>query len=242
MPFQKFSKQDILLFIGVFLLHALLFFLLISLHQDVPPIPPIVLQAELIPPPQSVKETPKEIPKPKEPPQKIKEKPPNPKVLSVAPEKAKPSNTKTNEPPKEITQQKSPEPVKEPTPSTAVATEEKSAPPANKVVTSSSNSDVGVEGGSIKLNQLKMVYKPDTNIFYPRISKDIGEQGVVGVIMYIDESGSVMKTEVIKSSGFNRLDRAAEQLCSRIRFRPYPDETNPSKVSAGISIKFELSH
>jgi protein TonB len=48
----------------------------------------------------------------------------------------------------------------------------------------------------VKLTQLKMLYKPDANVFYPRISKDIGEQGVVGVTLFIDEAGSVYKTQV----------------------------------------------
>ena len=87
-----------------------------------------------------------------------------------------------------------------------------------------------------------MVYRPNTEVFYPRLSKDIGEQGIVNVKMMIDETGSVKGVQVITSSGYERLDRAASDLASRIRFAPYKINGVPSRVSAGISIKFQLSH
>ena len=86
-----------------------------------------------------------------------------------------------------------------------------------------------------------MVYRPDTEIFYPRLSKDIGEQGIVDVQLFINELGEVKSVSIIRSSGFDRLDKAAAQLASRIRFKPYIVNGNASKVNAGIAIKFQLN-
>ena len=231
----KFLRDSVIL-LSIIAVHALLFIILELKDQQRPVLEKIeMLQAELIPSPSSPKPP---SPKKEEPP--TPEKPsPKPKVLSIAPEKAKPLSTPSPEPVKETPQKKAiAEAAPEPTASTQDA---KTAAPVSKASQSPSTNDVGVEGGSVKLSQLKMIYKPDTNVFYPRISKDIGEQGMVGVVLYIDESGSVSRTEVLRSSGFKRLDKAAEELCARIRFNPYLVDGNPTKVSAGISIKFEMN-
>jgi len=231
----KFLRDSVIL-LSIIAGHALLFIILELKDQQRPVLEKIeMLQAELIPSPSSPKPP---SPKKEEPP--TPEKPsPKPKVLSIAPEKAKPLSTPSPEPVKETPQKKAiAEAAPEPTASPQDA---KTAAPVSKAAQSPSTNEVGVEGGSVKLSQLKMIYKPDTNVFYPRISKDIGEQGMVGVVLYIDESGSVSRTEVLRSSGFKRLDKAAEELCARIRFNPYLVDGNPTKVSAGISIKFEMN-
>jgi protein TonB len=231
----KFFRDSVIL-LSIIAGHAFLFIILELKDQQRPVLEKIeMLQAELIPSPSSPKPL---SPKKEEPP--TPEKPsPKPKVLSIAPEKAKPLSTPSPEPVKETPQKKTiAETAPEPTASSQDA---KTAAPVSKATQSPSTNEVGVEGGSVKLSQLKMIYKPDTNVFYPRISKDIGEQGIVGVVLYIDESGTVSRTEVIRSSGFKRLDKAAEELCARIRFNPYLVDGNPTKVSAGISIKFEMN-
>ena len=86
-----------------------------------------------------------------------------------------------------------------------------------------------------------MIYRPETELFYPRLSKDIGEQGIVGVQLFINESGEVRSVSIVQSSGFDRLDKAAVQLASRIRFKPYLVNGVTSRVNAGISIKFQLT-
>jgi protein TonB len=226
----KFFRDSVIL-LSIIAGHALLFVILELKDQARPVLEKIeMLQAELIPSPSSPKKEEPQIPE--KPSQK-------PKVLSIAPEKAKPLSTPSPEPVKETPQKKT---IVEATPEPTTSTQDaKTAAPVSKASQSPSTNEVGVEGGSVKLSQLKMIYKPDTNVFYPRISKDIGEQGIVGVVLHIDETGSVSRTEVIRSSGFKRLDKAAEELCARIRFNPYLVDGNPTKVSAGISIKFEMN-
>lgn len=230
--------RDIATLLIVVLGHAALLITLQLFNKNSPVQEKIeMLQAELIPPSNVSKPLPpepkKETPKPPE------KSPPTPKLLAIAPEKSKPLSTLSTEPVKETPQKKA---ASEPMPeATASSQDAKIAAPISKVAQTQGNNDVGVEGGSIRLSQLKMMYKPDTNVFYPRISKDIGEQGTVGVVLYVDESGSVSRTQVVRSSGFKRLDKAAEELCSRIRFSPYLVDGNPTNVSAGISIKFEMN-
>ena len=86
-----------------------------------------------------------------------------------------------------------------------------------------------------------MIYRPETELFYPRLSKDIGEQGIVDVQLFINELGEVKSVNITRSSGYERLDKAAAQLASRVRFKPYLMNGVPSKVNAGISIKFQLN-
>jgi TonB family protein len=93
----------------------------------------------------------------------------------------------------------------------------------------------------VELNQLVMTYRPNTEVFYPRLSKDIGEQGIVGVQLFINENGEVRSVDVVKSSGFSRLDNAATQLASRIYFRPYLVNGVPSRVNTSISVEFQLN-
>lgn len=231
---MKLNRLEVIVLFGVIALHVL-FFLLGLIHSDdrTPP-PQTVLEATLIPPAP--------IPKPTPPAPEPEKKPPPkpPKLLSIAPEKKKSSSPVKEAPKAQETKQKE-APTPEKTDQSSSATETKTATPPSPSPSKPANTEIGVSGGSVALNQLVMVYKPDTEVFYPRISKDIGEQGVVGIIMQINESGNVYGTSVHRSSGYPRLDRAAAELASRIRFQPYLINGTPSKVSAGISIKFQLS-
>lgn len=50
---------------------------------------------------------------------------------------------------------------------------------------------------------------------YPRASRERGEQGVVGVLIRVSESGQVLSVEVISSSGHPALDEAARRTVER---------------------------
>ncbi len=55
---------------------------------------------------------------------------------------------------------------------------------------------------------------------YPAISKRLGEQGKVLLRVFIDEQGRPQKVEVKQSSGYDRLDRQAQDAVLRWRFVP----------------------
>jgi len=55
---------------------------------------------------------------------------------------------------------------------------------------------------------------------YPPLSRRLGEQGVVMLSVFVGTSGEVQKLELAKSSGFLRLDDAAQKTVTTWRFAP----------------------
>jgi len=230
------SVKDLLILTGVIALHVMLLFFSI-VHTSEPEMKdPPVLQAQLVSPPSPPPSPPaaKAPPPPSAPVRK-----PPPQLLTVAPAQ-KQSPAKSQEPSKEPPKPPAaaPSSVNE---APSAASESSKSEAASSSNNSKSSATTGIDSGPVELNQLIMVYRPDTEVFYPRLSKDIGEQGVVGVRLFINESGEVKTVTVVQSSGYERLDKAALQLASRIRFKPYLINGTPSRVNAGISIKFQLN-
>jgi protein TonB len=92
------------------------------------------------------------------------------------------------------------------------------------------------------IGKLVVVYQPDADPYYPSFSKRAGEQGEVVVRLIIDETGIVEEVALLRSSGFTRLDRAAEQIGKRYRFKPYSVNGNPARISTNLLIKFNLKN
>ena len=230
------SVKDLLILTGVIALHIMLLFFSI-LHTSEPEMKdPPVLQAQLVSPP-APPPAPPAAKAPPPPPAPVRK--PPPQLLTVAPAQ-KQSPAKAQEPSKEPPKPPAaaPSSVNE---APSAASESSKSEAASSSNNSKSSATTGIDAGPVELNQLIMVYRPDTEVFYPRLSKDIGEQGVVGVRLFINESGEVKTVTVVQSSGYERLDKAALQLASRIRFKPYLINGTPSRVNAGISIKFQLN-
>ena len=231
------SVKDLLILGGVITLHIMLLFFSVLHTSEPEKKDPNVLQAQLVSPP-SPPPAPPAAKAPPPPPQPVRK--PPPQLLTVAPAQ-KQSPAKAQEPNKETPKPPAvaPSPSVNETPSAASESTKSEAPSTSN--NSKSSAPTGIDAGPVELNQLIMVYRPDTEVFYPRLSKDIGEQGVVGVRLFINENGEVKSVTVVQSSGYERLDKAALQLASRIRFKPYLINGTPSRVNAGISIKFQLN-
>lgn len=75
---------------------------------------------------------------------------------------------------------------------------------------------------------------------YPRLSRRLGEAGLVVVRAYVDEAGLPRSVLLAQSSGFARLDEAALAGVQRARFRPYSENGVPTAGWARIPIPFEL--
>jgi protein TonB len=105
-------------------------------------------------------------------------------------------------------------------------------------------SSQGTSGTPIQtdIGKLIVVYQPDADPYYPSFSKRAGEQGEVVVRLIIDETGVVEEAVLLRSSGFARLDRAAEQIGRRYRFKPYSVNGNPARISTNLLIKFNLKN
>ena len=75
---------------------------------------------------------------------------------------------------------------------------------------------------------------------YPRLSRRLGEAGLVVVRVYVDEAGLPRSVQLAQSSGFARLDEAALAGVQRARFKPYSENGVPTAGWARIPIPFEL--
>lgn len=77
-------------------------------------------------------------------------------------------------------------------------------------------------------------------VVYPEIAKRAGVEGTVYVEAYVDESGNVTKTLVVKGIGAG-CDEAAKAAVSKTRFKPGKQRGKPVKVRMSIPIRFRLN-
>jgi protein TonB len=76
---------------------------------------------------------------------------------------------------------------------------------------------------------------------YPEESKTKGEQGVVMLLVGINEQGAVTSVSVRRSSGFPRLDSAAAEGVRSWRFRPARLAGFAVATTLDVPIHFSLS-
>jgi len=76
---------------------------------------------------------------------------------------------------------------------------------------------------------------------YPIGSRRTGEEGVVRVAVEIASSGEPMDVEIVQSSGYPRLDRAACVALMRARFAPAVRHGRPSTSMKTFEFVFELN-
>lgn len=77
-------------------------------------------------------------------------------------------------------------------------------------------------------------------IVYPEIAKRAGVEGKVYVLAYVNEEGTVIKTEIIKGIG-GGCDEAAEYAVKHTKFSPGKQRGKPTKVKVMVPIIFKLS-
>jgi len=78
-------------------------------------------------------------------------------------------------------------------------------------------------------------------VTYPSQSRRMGETGKTVVRLTTDETGRVVKTSVVTSSGSTRLDTAAVNAVQAMRCKPYMDNGRAVAVTAQQPINFELN-
>lgn len=59
---------------------------------------------------------------------------------------------------------------------------------------------------------------------YPRVSRELGEQGSALLRVLVDERGRPTEIQVVKSSGYPRLDQQAVQAMRNARFKPHVED------------------
>ena len=75
---------------------------------------------------------------------------------------------------------------------------------------------------------------------YPRASRRAGEAGTVVLRINIAASGAVTAAAVVVSSGFERLDAAAQKAVQQWRFTPGTVDGVPTAMPLQVPIRFEL--
>ncbi len=76
---------------------------------------------------------------------------------------------------------------------------------------------------------------------YPLLSTELGEQGLVLLRMHISAEGLVEAVEVLQTSGYPRLDRAARSAIAKWRFTPAVENGQPVELSQDLPVRFELN-
>jgi protein TonB len=77
-------------------------------------------------------------------------------------------------------------------------------------------------------------------VVYPEIAKRAGVEGTVYVEAFVDESGTVTRTQVVKGIGAG-CDEAAKSAVSKTKFKPGKQRGKPVKVRMSIPIRFRLN-
>ena len=77
---------------------------------------------------------------------------------------------------------------------------------------------------------------------YPEMSRELGEEGVVGLRVSVTADGRAQSVTVVKRSGYPRLDRAAKTAVEKYRFRPATRGGTPIPYNYTFSITFSLNN
>jgi protein TonB len=73
----------------------------------------------------------------------------------------------------------------------------------------------------VEVTQGETEYIRPPRVVYPAMSKRNGESGVVIIAVYYNTLGYAKRAEVLKSSGFERLDRAAREAVLASQVTPF---------------------
>lgn len=84
----------------------------------------------------------------------------------------------------------------------------------------------------------RVVQMPEPD--YPPLSRERGEQGVVMLQLAVDASGRLGEVNVLRSSGFARLDKAARAAVLRWRFQPAIENGQPVAAQLTLPVRFAL--
>ena len=73
----------------------------------------------------------------------------------------------------------------------------------------------------VEVTQGETEYIRAPRVVYPSLSRRNGESGVVIIAVYYSATGRALRANVLKSSGFERLDRAAHDAVMGSQVTPF---------------------
>ena len=92
--------------------------------------------------------------------------------------------------------------------------------------------DDRIHGATADTNNLPPQYPPGAGAR--------GEHGIVGVRLHVDELGLVTRVDIVQSSGFPRLDRAAQVALRAWHFKAAERDGHAVPDLIEINVSFEL--
>jgi protein TonB len=214
---------------GVLAFHAAVLWAIQSglVQRVVEVVTPVVMISEIITPPE-----PKAPPPPPSPP------PPAPKPPAPAPKPKAPT------PPPAPRPVAIPDPTPAPSAPVGVTAPQPPAPPVAAPVAAPEAPPPAPPAppapAKIELPSTDADYLDSTRLNYPPISRRLGEQGKVLVRVTIGPDGSAQRAEIAKSSGFERLDKAALEYVLKRRYVPGKVNGVPQSMAYTAPVNFIL--
>lgn len=200
----------------VVLAHAGVLYLLANPASAAPPIKQDVTlmhMVEVRPAPPPVEPPPPPAPPPPPPPPKVVKPKPTPKPLPKPPPP----------PPKTVPVSTPPPTVTPPTPPPPVTQPPEPAPPP------------------VIEPRFSAAYLNNTPPPYPPMSRRLQEEGTVMLRVWVKSDGCVGKIKVVASSGYSRLDTAAQQAVKRWRFEPARQGDAAIGAWVKVPVRFDLN-
>lgn len=93
---------------------------------------------------------------------------------------------------------------------------------------------------SVNVNIARPLFKQNTSPRYPQRARRMGYEGLVMLKVLVDENGRVDDLEILKSSGYAVLDRAAISSVKTWLFEPGTEAGKKKKMWVKIPIRFQL--
>ena len=84
----------------------------------------------------------------------------------------------------------------------------------------------------------KELHRP--SVQYPPISRGEGEEGTVTLLLTVQTDGSISDIRIARSSGYQRLDAAAQKALRNIKLQPATCHGKPIAVRIHKSITFKI--
>lgn len=125
-------------------------------------------------------------------------------------------------------------------PPEAPAVEVSRALPTATSVAGSNKGEVKEAPPVIELPSSKAAYLNNPDAPYPPLSRKLGEDGTVILRVFVTASGEAGQVQLLKSSGFDRLDDSALNAVRRWRFVPGKRGGVPEGMWFNVPVKFNL--
>lgn len=120
-----------------------------------------------------------------------------------------------------------------------VAVDEPIAPPAENPMPASANAIAATAAEGAPAQDLKTSTRIEPS--YPPISRRMGEEGQVQLRVLVDETGKPKDIQVLKGSGFDRLDSAAKEAVRKWRFKAATDGSKNIMAWTQVAVTFKLT-